>query len=135
MPDRDILFEKLDNPQEIFFLKDHLRELYRLLDKRFMTVDFVAGITFDCDLAEVFLVTLTGNITGITLKNPYQGRTISLIFLQNAVGNFTVAGWGSDVKITGDAFTATVTASVYSTITLTYTDSAWVEISRSLDCR
>jgi hypothetical protein len=133
--DRDIIFESLKSPQDIFLLKEYIRELYRLLDKRFITVDFVAGITFDCDLAEVFQVTLTGNVTGITLKNPYKGRTITLIFLQNAVGNFTVAGWAADVKITGDTFTVTVTASVYSTITLTYTGSAWVEVSRSLDVR
>ncbi|RKY32398.1 MAG: hypothetical protein DRP74_02685 [Candidatus Omnitrophota bacterium] len=133
--DKEILFEDLKQPQDLFLLKDHLRELYRLIERRYISVDFSATPTFDCDEGDIFKITLTGNITGITLKNAYQGRTITIIFLQDAIGSRTVAGWASNVKLAGAAFTVTSTASVYSAITLTYTGSVWVEVARSLDIR
>lgn len=133
MPERDILFETLRSPSEIFQLKEYLREIYRLLDKRFVSVTRVASITFDADIGEVFYVSLDGNITGITLLNAYKGREITIIFKQDSTGSRTVAGWASTVKLSGAAFTVTSNASRYSIIKLVYDDTNWVESGRSLD--
>jgi len=134
MPDRSILFEELKTPQDIFALKEHLRELYRLLDKRFVNVTFSATPTFDSDEGDVFLITLTANITGITLKNAYQGRTITILFKQGGVGGYTIA-WTTIVKLAGAVAIGPDAVGEYSTITLTYDGTNWVEIGRTADVK
>ena len=133
MPERDILFEELKAPGSIFQLKEHLREIYRLLDKRFVSVTRVASINFDSDIGEVFYVLLDGNITTITISNAFKGREIVLIFKQDGTGSRTVAGWASTVKLSGAAFTITSNASRYSVLRLTYDDTNWVETGRVTD--
>ncbi len=132
--DRDILFERLDNPQDIYFLKDHLRELYRLLDKRHIVLDFSATPTFDCDLADSYDMTMTANVTGVTIKNAYKGRVITLVFIQGGTGSYTVA-WTTTVKLTGAAFVPTVTVGAASVIKLLYNGTVWREMGRALDVR
>jgi len=135
MPDRDILFQRLDNDQDLYFLKDHLRELYRLLDKRFITVDYAASVSYNSDIGDVFLTTLTGNITTIILSNAYKGRILVLVFKQDSTGSRGISGWPANTKLAGASFTPTATANSYSTLTLIYEDTNWVEVSRTLDVR
>lgn len=132
--ERDILFTDITRPEQRFRLQENLRELYQLLDPRFVEIDYGTTITIDADEGDVFLVELTGNVSTITIKNAYKGRKITIIFLQDSTGSRTVAGWGSDVMIAGNAFTATATASRYSSLTFVYdSKSKWVEIARTQD--
>lgn len=133
--DRDIVFRDVTTPGDLFRLQEHLRELYRLLDRRYIEVTRAASVTFDTDEGDVFYCELDGNITGITLKNPYQGRTVTLIFKQDGTGSRTVSGFDSTVMLAGDAFSVTSNANRYTTITLAYENknSKWVEISRTSD--
>ena len=133
--ERDIIFEDLKTPSDLYKLKEYLRELYLLLDPRFIEVDFAASITFNADEAVVFLVILTGNITGITIKHPYYGRKITILFKQDGTGGRTVAGWASNVKLAAAAAIGGDQANEYSTITLTYDGTNWVELCRTSDVR
>jgi len=132
--DRDIIFEDLTKPNDKYRLKEYLRELYRLIDIRFVSVDYSATPTIDADEGEIFLITLTGNITGLKIINPYQGRKVTIIFLQDGTGGRTVA-WTTTVKLAGAAAIGGDQANEYSTITLVYTGSVWVEIARTSDVR
>jgi len=131
--ERDIIFENLNRAQDLFKLKEHLRELYRLVDNRLITITRAASITLDTDEGEVFYIELDGNITGITIKNPYQGRKITVIFKQDGSGSHTVAGWAATVMLAGDAFSVTSTANRYTTITFIYDGTNWVEVGRTTD--
>ena len=119
----------------MFRLKEYLRELFDLVDRRFVEVDCAASVIFDADEGEIFYVLLDTNITSITIKHPYKGRKITIIFKQDATGSRTVAGWAATVMLAGNAFSVTSNASRYTTITLAYEDqnSKWVEISRVSD--
>ena len=132
--DREILFSDLSKPQDLFLLKDYLREIYRLLDKRHITLDFSATPTFDMDLAESYDMTMTANVTGVTLKNPSKGRTITLIFIQGGSGSYTIA-WTTSVKLAGAAFVPTVTVGAASAIKFLYDGTSFYEIGRALDIR
>lgn len=72
------------------------------------------AITFDCSVSNAFEVSLTENITGITLSNPpASGRhgEIVIKFVQDATGNRTVTGWPASVQWPGGvAPTITATA-------------------------
>jgi len=132
--DRDIVFESLKSPQDIYLLKEYIRELYRLLDKRHIVLDFSATPSFDMDQAESYSITMTANITGVTLKNPAKGRTITLVFIQGGSGSYTVA-WTTTVKRTGAAFVPTTTVGAASAISFLYDGTSFYEIGRSLDIR
>lgn len=130
--ERDILFQDLARPEQRFRLQENLRELYSLLDPRHVTLDFSATPTIDCDESESFDITLTADITGVTIKNAHKGRRVTIIFIQDSTGGYTVT-WTTTVLLTGGAFTITTTASVASAITFLYTGSQWIEISRALN--
>lgn len=132
--DRDIILQDLTKQTDLWRLKDYLREIYRLLDRRQVSVDCAASITFDADEAESFYVELTANITSITIKHPYLGRRITLIFKQDSTGSRTVAGFGADVMLAGNAFSVTSNAERYTTLTLEYdANDKWTEIGRTSD--
>ena len=133
MPERDILFENLKNPAEIFQLKEYLKELYSLTDPRFIAITRAASVTFNADEGDIFYILLDGNITGITISNAYKGREITIIFKQDGTGSRTVAGWASNVKFTGAAFSVTSNASRYTILKLVYDDTNWVESGKVLD--
>lgn len=131
--ERDIIFQEVKTPTDILKLKEHLRELYRLIDKRFISITRAASITLDSDEGDVFYTELDGNITGITIKNPYQGREITIIFKQDGTGSRTVAGWAATVMLAGNAFSVTSNADRYTTLKLTYDGTNWVETGRTSD--
>lgn len=132
--ERDIILEDLTKQTDKLRLREYLRELYELVDKRHITLDFSATITIDVDEGESFDVTLTSNITGITIKNAFKGRVVTIIFIQDGTGGYTVA-FTTTVKLSGATFTITTTANAASSITLLYDGTVWREISRALDLR
>src|SRR3990167_4451704 len=133
MAERDIVFDNLKTESNLFKLKEHLREIYDLIDNRFIEIDAAASVTFDADEAEVFYVELTTNITSITIKNPFKGREIQIVFKQDGTGSRTVAGFGSDVMLAGDSFSVTSNANRHTTIAFVYANDTWIEVSRTSD--
>ena len=133
--ERDIILQDLSQPQNLFRLADYIRELYGLLDQRFIEVAFSATPTFDADEGDVFLITLTDNITGITLKNAYKGRNITILFKQDSTGSRTITGWPSNVRLAGAAAIGNDGANEYSSVTLVYDDTNWVETGRTSDVK
>ena len=79
--------------------------------------------------------TLTANVTAVTITNPGKGQKWTIIFTQNGGGGFTIAGWPSNVKLTGAAYAITGTAGAKSTISFLYDGTNHIEIARSLDVR
>lgn len=132
--ERSIILNDLKNPSDLFRLRDYLRELFELLDRRHIVKAFSATPEFDMDLAESYSITMTANITGVTLKNPAKGRTITLIFIQGSTGSYTVA-FTTTVLRTGGAFVPTTTIGAASAITFLYDGTSFYEIARSLDVR
>lgn len=130
---KDIVLSNLSRPSDLFRLTEYLRELFSLHDPRQRTLTYAASITADCDESETFFLILTGNVTGITIKNADTGRKIRFVFQQDGTGGRTVAGWPASVLLSGAAFTVTTNANRYSTITFEYVNSKWVEIARTLD--
>jgi hypothetical protein len=59
-------------------------------------VTFSATPTFDLSLGDVQTMTLTGNVTTMTISNISAGQTVTFDFVQDASGNRTVA-WPSSV--------------------------------------
>lgn len=129
--ERNITFGDLTQPENVYALKKYLREIYALLDPRFIAVNFSASLEFDADQGDVFLVTLTDNVTSIKIINPYYGRKVTIIFAQDNAGGHTLAGLNSDIKLAGGTWTPDVTAGICNVIEFVYTGSAWVETSRS----
>lgn len=79
------------------------------------TVAISSGaVIFDCSTGNSFDVSLTENITSITLSNPPATGTkgiIEITFVQDGTGSRTVAGWPASVEWTsGSAPTITTTA-------------------------
>ncbi len=64
------------------------------------TVAYAATVVFDCSRANGFEVTLTGNITSLTVINAAVGQVITLTFIQDGTGGRTVA-FPSNVKSPG----------------------------------
>ena len=71
---------------------------------------FSATPTIYGDVATLQAMTLTGNITGITLANWIPGLPIWLKFLQDGTGGRTVGGWPTVKWAGGSAPVITVTA-------------------------
>ena len=79
--------------------------------------------------------TLTANVTAVTITNAGKGQRWTIIFTQDGGGGFTIAGWPSNVLLTGAAFAITGTAGAKSIITFVYDGTNHVEVSRALDVR
>ncbi len=71
------------------------------------TVTYTATPTFDYNNSVNQEMTLTGNVTSITLSNIPDGKTMYIKFKQDATGSRTVSGWGASGKIIGGALTLT----------------------------
>ena len=63
---------------------------------------FAATQTINAFLSNVFTVTLTANMTSLTISNPSDGQTINLFLTQDATGSRTIS-WGSSIKWPGGA--------------------------------
>lgn len=88
--------------------------------ERYSEVTISSGaVTFNLDNANVFLVTLTENITSITFSNVTSATVmpITIEFTQDATGGRTVTGWPAGVKWSGgSAPTITATAAAVDVI-------------------
>lgn len=93
---------------------------------------YAASLTFDCTNGNSFKVTLTGNVTSITLSNPPASGTygeIVIMFVQDGTGSRTVTGWPASVKwVGGTAFTTTTLSSSIDKVVLSTVDggSTWL---------
>lgn len=95
---------------------------------------FGATPTFYGDSASVFKMTLTGNVTGMTFTGFIPGQTYRWLFVQDGVGNWTVAWTGPTINwVAATAPVTTVTASVGSLVTLVYDGTEFWEINRNLN--
>lgn len=86
------------------------------------------AITFDFETANSYKVTLSENITSITISNPpptgHVGQ-MRIVFLQDGTGSWTVGGWPAAVKWPGGtAPTVTTTATTGRTKVILETDDA-----------
>jgi len=63
-------------------------------------VPFSPTLVFDCSKYNSFQVTLSGNVTSLTIANATFGQIIAIAFTQNPTGGFTVA-WPSNVLSPG----------------------------------
>jgi hypothetical protein len=63
-------------------------------------IPYSATPTFDASIADVFEMTLTGNVTSSSLINQAAGQTLTFIIHQDATGNRTFA-WPSSVPGSG----------------------------------
>ena len=79
--------------------------------------------------------TLTANVTAVTITNAGKGQRWTIIFTQNGGGGFTIAGWPSNVKLTGAAFAITGTANAKSIISFVFDGTNHLEVCRALDVR
>lgn len=83
-----------------------------------MPMAFSATPTFDLSVANVFAMTLTGNVTSMTMTNPMIGHHYTFIFTQDGSGLHSAA-WPANFKgvvaipITAVASTASVQEVVY----------------------
>ena len=79
---------------------------------------FNATPTFDLSIGDVFTMTLTGNVTSMTMNNAQTGHTYTFIFKQDGFGLHSVA-WPASFKgvisipVTSVANTAAVQRVVY----------------------
>lgn len=135
MPKVDIILADVTKSSDLFRLKNYLRTLFALFDPRVNTLTFAASITLDASTADTFFITLTNNVTGITIKNAANGRRFTIVFLQDGTGGRTVAGWPADILLSGASFTVTTNANRYSSISFVYLNSKWIEVGRTTDVR
>ena len=78
---------------------------------------FSATPTFDFSNSDNLEITLTANITSITLSNiPADGRTVYILFKQDGIGSRTITGWPSGTEVIGGG---------NGTVTLSTAASAW----------
>lgn len=94
--------------------------------ERVSSITIAAGlITIDLSADNYRTLSLTSNITGITLSNaPSAGRaeTIVIRIAQDATGGRTIAGWPASVKWSGGAYTPSSAANAIDLVTLTTHD-------------
>lgn len=133
MSGRPILLSDLSKPQNILQLKNILLDIYNQLVYQAKVVTYASSIVIDASNTQTAVITLTGNITGITINNASAGRKLRFVFIQDSSGSHTLAGWPSSVKFAGGSFTITSTASKTSIIDLEYENSLWLETGRSLN--
>lgn len=74
---------------------------------RVQTITYAASVTLDCNAADVFLITLTGNIT-IDFTNGSSYQKAQVILTQDATGSRLVT-WGTSVSLGSDISSATAT--------------------------
>lgn len=81
-------------------------------------VAFSATPTFDCSMGNLFSMTLTGNVTSMTVTNAMAGHIYTFIFTQDGSGLHSVAWPGTfkgviSVPITALAGTSAVQMVIY----------------------
>jgi hypothetical protein len=62
------------------------------------TVTYSADTNLDLSLGNIFQVTMTGNITNLTVSNATVGQIFVLRLIQDGTGSRTVTNWFSTIK-------------------------------------
>jgi len=97
---------------------------------------FAGGaLTLDAALGNHQSVTLTGNVSSMTVTNPKLGQIMTVEFLQDATGSRTVS-WPANYKFAGGAAPVLSTAANWSdSLTARYDGTNWREVSRAIGIR
>jgi len=88
------------------------------------TLAYAATITADCKEANIFDLTVTGNVTSLDAKNLTPGSTYLFIIRQDSTGSHTVAFATKFHFEGGSAPTITATASAVDVVSGIYDGSA-----------
>ncbi len=105
----------------------------RLSDGAFgvrLVVSFSATPTFDVSVADIFDITLTGNVTSSTISNPVTGKTITFIIREDATGGRTFAFPANTVR---RLTTLDTTASAITIVSFLFDGTNWEELSTASD--
>lgn len=97
-----------------------------------VTVAHAGGVlTLDCSTGSVFLVTLTGNATGINFTNPAGGQQMEVHFIQGGSGGFTTT-FANSVKLSGNSFVPAAAVGGRDILVVRSVGAGNHEISRSM---
>lgn len=100
-----------------------------------VTITFGATTTFDLSTFINSAVTLTGNITTMTVTNPIAGKSGIILFIQDATGSRTTV-WNSIFKFTGGVIpTLSTTANAVDALTYSCTSTTFCAASLIKDVR
>lgn len=89
-------------------------------------VAFNATPVFDASLGLVQEITLTGNVTSFTIINATRGQPLTLVWLQDSLGNHSVSSPPASLR----GFTAPgTTASTYSAQSFVFDGTNWIATS------
>lgn len=91
-----------------------------------LVVSFSATPTFDASVADIFDITLTGNVTSSTISNPVTAKTITFIIRQDATGGRTFAFPADTVR---RLTTLDTVASAVTVVSFNYDGTNWEEFS------
>ena len=94
----------------------------------YTTTTFSATPTFNAAVADIFDITLTGNVTSSTISNATTGDMITIILRQDGTGGRTFV-WPSDSV--QRLVVVDTTASAVTVVSYTYDGSNWEELNTS----
>jgi hypothetical protein len=95
-------------------------------------ITFAATLTIDASLARKQTLTLTGNVTSLTIANPTTDQELVLVLIQDATGGRTVA-WPATVKFAGGVAPTLSAANKRDILAFFYDGTNWFELSRTLN--
>lgn len=96
-------------------------------------VTSTATPVFRHNIARMQSMTMTANVTSVTLSNGLPGQQLCLLWRQDGTGGRTIAGWAADINLTGAALTPTAGANKVTQICFNWDGTDWWEVSRALD--
>lgn len=92
---------------------------------------FAGSLVINAALGDLHEVTLTGNITAVTLTNFGAGQTLTLKFIQDGAGAWTLSGLPAAVKLSGGLpFVLSTPAGAVDVLVLRSDGTAHYEIGR-----
>jgi len=82
------------------------------------TANVSGAVVIDANTAALHVLTITGNVSSVTINNLDDGETIRVLWIENATGNFTVAfpgtlKWVGGAASGGTGFKTTPNAENY----------------------
>lgn len=93
------------------------------------------ALTLDAAYGNHQSISLTANVTSMTVTNPKTGQVMTVEFLQDATGSRTYV-WPANFKFAGGAApVASTTANWSDSVTVRYDGTNWREVSRSIGIR
>lgn len=97
-----------------------------------VTVTYGTTTTVDCSAGNSFQITLTGNITTLTINNAQTGAKYLFTFINGNSGSNTLTK-PSNLHVAGGTYTLTTLKPAVDTLFVEYDGTNFTEISRSLD--